>query len=349
MEESIIKIKREGIILEPTRLEFENEGVFNPACYQDEKGIHLFYRAVSVGNKSSVGYCRLSDPITIAERWMKPIYVGHHETESQGVEDPRITKIDDLFYMTYTAYDGLNAVGALATSQNGFDFERQGIITPYFTLDVFKELLKKCVDLPKSYFEHVMMLEGRRQLEKMVVWDKDIIFFPKRINGKLALMHRIFPGIQIVYFNDIKDLTTEFWEDYFFNFRKFIMLEPKFEYEYSYIGGGCVPIETPEGWLIIYHGVQIILNTKIYHATAALMDLNDPTVEISRLPFPLFSPERKWEMVGFINNVVFPTGTARVGDRLYIYYGAADSRIGVVSLSFQELMDTLILHRKSNK
>ena len=348
MVDNNIHVKKEGVILEATNLDFENEGVFNPTCYQVDDGIHMYYRAVSLGNKSSVGYCKLSDPLTVIERWEKPIFVGVHESESQGVEDPRITKIDDTFYLTYTAYDGLNAVGSLATSTDGFNFERKGIITPYITLKKFQVLLEKCGDLPKSYFEHIIMLQSFRQLKEMLVWDKDIIFFPKRINGKLALMHRIWPGIQIVYFDDVAELTEAFWEDYFNHFKKYIMLEPKHEFEHSYIGGGSVPIETPEGWLLIYHGVQSIGNFKIYHAAAALMDLNDPTIEISRLKFPLFSPERKWEVIGHVNNVVFPTGTAQVGDKLYIYYGAGDSRIGVVSLSFNELMSSLLANNNTN-
>ena len=69
----------------------------------------------------------------------------------------------------------------------------------------------------------------------------------------------------------------------------------------------------------------------IYSACAALLNLDDPSIEIARLPYALFSPEYEWELNGEVNNVVFPTGTALFGDTLYIYYGAADAQIACAS------------------
>ena len=104
----MIDIKKEGIILSKTSLDFENEAVLNPAAIREGDNVHLFYRAVREGNFSSIGYCRLDGPLTVAERWDKPILVPEFDYESHGVEDPRIVKIDDLYYMTYTAYDGIH-------------------------------------------------------------------------------------------------------------------------------------------------------------------------------------------------------------------------------------------------
>jgi predicted GH43/DUF377 family glycosyl hydrolase len=84
----------------------------------------------------------------------------------------------------------------------------------------------------------------------------------------------------------------------------------------------------------------------VYAACAALLDLKDPTKEIARLPFPLFKPELDWELKGEVNNVVFPTGTSQFGDTLYIYYGAADTRIAVASVSIKELISELLTHQK---
>lgn len=75
---------------------------------------------------------------------------------------------------------------------------------------------------------------------------------------------------------------------------------------------------------------------------AALLDINNPSKVIARLPYALFSPEYIWEKRGDVNNVVFPTGTALFGDTLYIYYGAADSRIACASVSFSALLEELI-------
>lgn len=82
----------------------------------------------------------------------------------------------------------------------------------------------------------------------------------------------------------------------------------------------------------------------VYNACAALLDLNDPTIEIARLPYPLISPELSWELKGEINNVCFPTGTAVFDDTLYIYYGAADERIACATISLDELTKELLLN-----
>ena len=107
----MLEVKKHGILLSKTDLEFENEGVLNPAVIRVGDSVHVYYRAVSKGNHSTLGYCRLDGPLTISERWDKPFMVPGFDYESQGVEDARITKIDDVFYMTYTGYDGINARG----------------------------------------------------------------------------------------------------------------------------------------------------------------------------------------------------------------------------------------------
>ena len=100
----MIEVKKEGILLSRTDLEFENEAVLNPAAFREGDNVHLFYRAVRKGNYSSIGYCRLDGPLTVAERLGKPVIVPEFDYESHGVEDPRIVLIDDLYYLTYTAY-----------------------------------------------------------------------------------------------------------------------------------------------------------------------------------------------------------------------------------------------------
>jgi predicted GH43/DUF377 family glycosyl hydrolase len=79
----------------------------------------------------------------------------------------------------------------------------------------------------------------------------------------------------------------------------------------------------------------------VYSACAALLDLETPQKEIARLPLPLFFPEEIWELKGEVNNVCFPTGAVVDGDRLYIYYGAADQRIAVASVNMLELLQDL--------
>jgi predicted GH43/DUF377 family glycosyl hydrolase len=121
-------------------------------------------------------------------------------------------------------------------------------------------------------------------------------------------------------------------------------MSPKFFHEMSYIGSGCPPIETAEGWVLIYHGVSDSTEGYVYSACAALLDLENPKKEISRLPYPLFSPVEIWELKGEVNNVCFPTGTILDNDNLYIYYGAADERIAVAMISLKELLAELKLN-----
>ena len=343
----MIEVKKEGILLKKTNLEFENEGVLNPAVIREGDSVHMFYRAVRNGNNSTIGYCRLDGPFTVVERWEKPIIIPEFEYESQGVEDARIVKIDDLYYMTYTAYDGVNAQGALAVSRDLINFEKRGIIVPPVSYVEFVYLLESAERVNKKYYRnHKFYYQEDNIKNKILLWDKNVIFFPRRINGKLCFLHRIRPGIQLTEVNNLNELTHEFWQDYCMNIQKHIVMDPLYKHESSYIGGGCPPIETEHGWLLIYHGVAKTSKGNSYSACAALLKLDNPSIEIARLPYALFSPVQEWELKGEVNNVVFPTGTALFGDTLYIYYGAADERIACASLSLSALTNELLLYTK---
>ena len=347
----MILLKKEGVLLKKTDLGFENEGVLNPAVIREGETIHLFYRAVSKGNYSSIGYCKLNAPMNIAERKDTPILFPQFEYETHGVEDPRIVKIDDTYYLTYTAYDGVNAMGALATSKDLVTWEKHGIIVPQITYAEFSHLAGSKGVLNEKYLrynEHDRIIE--KQGKKVFIWDKNVIFFPRRINGKLHFLHRIRPDIQIVDFNNLQELTVEFWQNYFLHLEECcIVLTPKYKHEVSYIGGGCPPIETEQGWLLIYHGVHDTIKGFVYSACVALLDLENPQLEIARLPYPLFNPEYEWELIGEVNNVCFPTGAVVIDDTLYIYYGAADEQIACASVSLSELLNELMLNRKKNE
>lgn len=158
-------------------------------------------------------------------------------------------------------------------------------------------------------------------------------------------MHRVKPEIQLVAVGSLEELTREFWQEHFCNFDSHILLRSRYAHESSYIGAGCPPIETPEGWLLIYHSVYDTPGGYVYSACAALLDLENPAVEIARLPYPLFSPEMDYELSGVVNRVCFPTGTALFGRRLYIYYGAADQYVACASLDLPELMNELMLNK----
>lgn len=341
----MVEVIKQGILLSPTQNDFESNGVLNPGIYQEGNDVHIFYRAVEDGNFSTIGYAKANGPTNIVERQQQPLISIQFDYEKHGVEDPRIVKIEGTYYLTYTAYNGINALGALAVSNDLKHFEKKGIFTPPVNYNEYKCHLEHCNQEklnPKYYyyynlFSSIGLVDDKHRLLR----DKDVVLFPRKINGKFALLHRIWPGIQIVSFDDWADLTKPFWEEYLKDLTSHIVLDPKYDFEVKYLGAGCPPIETKEGWLLIYHGVCETTIGRTYHAAAALLQLDKPEVEIARLPYPLFSPTEKWEKEGVVNHVVFPTGIVLFGDDLYIYYGSADNHIAVAQVNINELLSEL--------
>lgn len=339
----MINVIKHGIVLEKDGVEFENAGILNPAVIYEDGQIHVFYRAVREDNYSSIGYCKMISPLISGERNKTPVIHPEFGYESHGVEDPRIVKIDDTYYLTYTAYDGVNALGALALSKDLLHFDKMGIIVPMITYHDFGLLAESKGEINEKYLRYNKQGGNTtRKGKDLFVWDKNLIFFPRRINGKLHFLHRIKPDIQIVAVNNLEELTPAFWTNYYFHLARQILMTPKYDHEISYIGGGCPPIETNHGWLLIYHSVHDTIGGYVYSACAALLDLQDPQKEIARLPYPLFLPDQKWELKGAVNNVCFPTGTVLQDDTLYIYYGAADEHVACASLSMSVLIGELL-------
>jgi predicted GH43/DUF377 family glycosyl hydrolase len=343
----MITVKKHGILLRKTELLFECEGVLNPAVIKVEETIHVFYRAVTKDNYSTIGYCTLSSPLEVKDRNVEPLLYPQSEYEFQGLEDPRIVRIDNIYYLTYTAYDGINALGALATSTDLIQWEKHGIIVPQITYEEFQHFTESEGNIHDKYVRFNDYQKSHdKQDRKILLWDKNLVIFPRKIDNKFWFFHRIKPDIQIVVsIEKFEDLTIDYWQNYFSNFDEYIVLSPKYDHEVSYIGCGCPPIETEAGWLLIYHGVHDTIKGYVYSACATLLDLKNPQKEIARLPYPLFFPEKEWELKGEVNNVCFPTGALVEDDELYIYYGAADERIAIASLSIKELLAELALNK----
>ncbi len=343
----MITVIKHGIIIGKRVNEFECDGVLNPAVIKHNGIIHMFYRAVSTGNKSTIGYCILNSPTEVGFRMDEPILVPEIAYEKVGMEDPRIVKIEDEFMLTYTAYDGINALGALIVSKDLKSFDKKGIIVPKLSYPRFSELAEAKKDINEKYVRYNSYWKSRGQIDpNILLWDKNLIFFPERIDGYLYFMHRIKPDILITRVKELSDLTKTFWIEYFMHFQDCIMISPKHAHEISYVGGGCPPIKTPAGWLIIYHGVHDEIEGYIYSSCAALFELENPNKEIARLPYPLFQPIEVWEKKGAVKNVCFPSGTIVEEDILYIYYGAADERIGCASISLNELTNEILTYQQ---
>ncbi len=338
----MIKIKNEGVILESSKNRFDNQAVLNPACIKIGGVTHMFYRAVRRKDMvSSIGYCQLEGN-KVVNRSDKPVLFPEYDYEKMGIEDPRIVFLDGVYYLFYTVYDGKNALFAYATSADLVHFVKQGIISPRISYREAAHLFAHSkIKLRERYFLFDAYIRDRSG-DDILLWEKDAFIFPKKIKGQFALVHRVLPGIQVITFDDFKDLTNNYWKKHLRNLGEHVVLDSEYSFESRNVGGGCPPIETKDGWLLIYHGVEdTALQGKIYHAGAALLDINDPTKVIGRLKTPLFSPIEPWEKKGDVNNVVFPTGTVLKDGRLFIYYGAADKRIAAKSLDIEELLGEL--------
>jgi predicted GH43/DUF377 family glycosyl hydrolase len=336
----MIKVQRAGKILAPTNLSFETKAVLNPGIYQEGNNVHMVYRAVDNEGVSSLGYARLEGPVTVAVRWDKPFLYPKLKAEKCGIEDPRLTKIGDTIYMTYVVHDGKNAISAFSSGNDLFSLTRGHTISPKIP---YKEAGKifafsKLKD-DYYFFQSFYQEYGGKNV---LIWHKDCILFPEKINNSFLMLHRILPDIQLLKFEDLSELKDKyFWVFNLMNLSKNVLLEGEHGFESRHVGGGCPPIKTEAGWLIIYHSAQEFNNKRVYYACAALLDLNDPLKVIARLPYPLISPQADYELTGSVNNVVFPTGTAQFGEDLYIYYGAADSYIAAASVNIKELIAEL--------
>ncbi len=337
----MINVKSEGIILESSENGFDNQAVLNPACIEMGGVTHMFYRAVRRGDMvSSIGYCQLEGN-KVVKRSDKPVLFPEPDYEKMGVEDPRIVFLDGVYYLFYTVYDGKNALFAYATSADLIRFTKRGVISPRITYAEAARLFGfSKIKMMERYFFFDSYIRDREG-DGILLWEKDAFIFPKKINNRFALVHRVLPGIQVIYFDDFKQLTDDYWRDYLRNLGDYVMLDPEYKFESRNIGGGCPPIETKDGWLLIYHAVEDSRRGRIYHAAAALLDLADPTKVIGRLKTPLFSPTEPWEKQGDVNNVVFPTGAVVREGRLTLYYGAADKLIAAKSVDLEELVGEL--------
>ncbi len=339
----MLKIKKEGVILKPTRHKFEARAVLNPGVYQDGNDVHVIYRAINKEYVSCLGYARLSGPLTVSERWEKPFMSPERKEESHGVEDSRLVKIGDTFYLTYVVHDGKNALTAYSYGPDLFKLKRGGVISPKIQYkDAVKMFRHSKLKDDYYFFESFYQNFGGRNI---LIWHKDVFLFPEKIDDKFWLMHRILPDIQLTPFEDFSELKDKyFWIFNLMRLGKEVLLEGEHGFENRHVGGGAPPIKTKAGWLVIYHSAKGLNKKRVYYAGAALLDLKDPRKVIARLPRPLFSPTKDYELEGTVNDVVFPTGTAVFDGRLYIYYGAADTYIAAASVGLDDLVNELLKH-----
>lgn len=290
---------------------WESKATFNPAAIYEDGKVHIVYRAMSEDSTSVLGYASSKDGFFIDERLDEPIYVPREEfekksrIENSGCEDPQITKIGDRFYMCYTAYDGRNPPRVALTSIKVSDF------------------LNKNWD----WKEPVL-------ISPPGVDDKDACVFPEKVGDKYIIFHRIHLSITL----DIVD-NLNFDGTNWTGITKAIPYRPGGYWDSAKIGIGGPPIKTKDGWLLIYHGISDY--DRKYRLGAMLLDLNNPSIVISRPYRPILEPMEKYEMEGQTPNVIFTCGAVVMKGTLFVYYGGADKVIGVATANLDEFLEEI--------
>ncbi|MEP6560370.1 MAG: glycosidase [Nakamurella sp.] len=325
----------------------EVEGVLNPGTGRDAGGdLFLLPRLVAAGNVSRVGLARLeiADGIPIGvDRHgvvLAPDAGWERANTHAGVEDPRVTWIEALstHVMTYVAYGPLGPRPAVAVSVDLRNWERLGPI--HFEYDQSLNLdLNLCSNKDVVFFPAAVPgPDGRPSFAALhrPTWDLDVIaaglgeYLPAGTSdNRPGIWISYIPVAQVV--GDIAALT------HFTGHRQVAL--PRFDYEEVKIGAGPPPIPIPEGWLLIHHGVagRLLAGTDHqpfvhYAAGAMILSADDPSVVLARSSEPLLSAELAEERHGIVPNVVFPTAIEEIDGRHFVFYGMADSRIGVARL-----------------
>ena len=165
--------------------------------------------------------------------------------------------------------------------------------------------------------------------------DKDASLFPRTFRGRYALIHRpIIRGEAHIWISFSPDL--RYWGEH----RVLLPVRPGW-WDCHRVGLGPPPIETDEGWLLIYHGVRVTASGSLYRVGLALLDLDEPWRVVRRASTWIFGPREDYEFRGDVPGVTFPTGVVLRGDKLLIYYGAADKVVCLAEASLRELLDFL--------
>ncbi len=342
------RLTRVGVVMtpEPGNAD-EAEGVLNPASGRGPDGqLYLLPRLVADGNVSRVGLARvvIEDGVPVAvEREgvvLQPDRGWERGAGNAGTEDPRTTWIEalGLHVMTYVAYGPLGPRTAVAVSEDLRDWRRLGPVLFRYQDDL---------DMDLNLFHN-----------------KDTVFFPEPVTApdgteSLAVLHRPMwdlgetkPGQGVRVPAGVEDERQSIWISYvplsavrddlgalaLWEQHRFVA-GPQFPFEEVKIGGGPPPLRIPEGWLVLHHGVTGVIDSAFsqqqkvnYAAGALILDADDPSRVIARTPEPLLAPETDDERSGIVPNVVFPTAIEEIDGRHFVFYGMADSKIGVALL-----------------
>jgi predicted GH43/DUF377 family glycosyl hydrolase len=300
IQSPITDVKRvsEEPILVPRKDKFDDKGAFNPAAVKVGEKTILLYRAQDGKGTSRVGYAESSDGVHFTAS-DKPVLSPETDYEKDGgVEDPRLVKINGTYYLTYTGYNTKDAQLCLARSNDLKTWKRLGVILPAYKGTWNKQ------------------------------WTKSGAILTTKINGKWWMYYLGTAGgadqmglassTDLIHWQDATDTPVLPKRDGMFDSK---VVEP-----------GPAPLLTKDGILLIYNGADDKL---VYRTGWVLFDKKDPTKVLQRSDKPIFEPEKEWEKVGQVPNVVFVEGLTKNGDKLKLYYGGADSNTGVAECTLK--------------
>ena len=299
---ALFERRPENPIIEASDLPYAANAVFNPGAARLDDETVLLLRVEDLRGISHLQVARSADGIG-GWRYDEAALLSpdpDHPEEVWGCEDPRLTWLDERKEWAI-AYTAYSRRGPLVSLAVTTDFRA-----------------------------------ARRLGPVMPPEDKDAALFPRRIGGRWAMIHRPTPlrGGAHMWVSFSPDLRH--WGDHS------LLIEARDGawWDAGKIGLGPPPIETDEGWLVMYHGVHLTAGGPIYRVGLALLDLDDPTVVLRRSVEWVLGPRQPYERAGDVDQVVFPCGwtvDSRSG-RLDLYYGAADTSVAVASADFDQVL-----------
>lgn len=280
-------------ILSPGPNHFDESGAFNPASIKYKHKIVLLYRAQDKSGVSTIGYADSKDGIHFVKA-LAPVFMPKTSYETGGgIEDPRLVKINDQFYLTYTGYNKRDAQLCIARSTDLKHWQRLGIILPAYKGNWNKQ------------------------------WTKSGAILTKKINGKYWMYYLgTRNGCDEMGLASSSDLIH--WLD---ATNEPVLPKRNNMFDSRVVEPGPQPIITKQGILLIYNGADDKL---VYRTGWALFNLKDPRILIARSNKPIFEPQLSWEKIGQVPNVVFIEGIIVNGNKINLYYGGADKYTGVL-------------------
>jgi len=314
-------------IIKPRSYFWESKATLNPAAFLVDDTIYLIYRAIGDNDVSVLGYASSKDGFNLDER---PTYFVYHKFGkfekskepidyisgggwNGGCEDPRVTLIDDVVYMLYTAFDGWGSLRIALTS---------------IKLEYFKRKLWN--------WEKPILISPPNEIHKN--W----VLFPEKINNKFAILHSISPKILIDYFDNFNQFDgTKFIKSYHNSKPAW----KKKSWDNIVRGVGPTPIKTDIGWLILYHAMDKN-DPNRYKLGAMILDFKDPTKILYRSKNPLLEPDEYYENNGFKVGVVYSCGAVVKNKELFVYYGAADIVVCVATIKLLDLVNDMKKNKK---